>query len=346
MENEVSGTVRGVERRAFIKGAAWSVPVITTAAVAPLSSASTGGMALSVAAGGCDFVAAPSPGSETPGFRYTVVDGAAPANTELHLDLTASGIAAVSADTFSLRVSSGDATGSLALAFAGGRQATVRLLRDFTQGEWIDVGFAGIRDGAAGRAMTLVNGRSSGFTAGIAGAGTSGAALCIADEVVRIDPKHLSPADVQVTGASRRFRIAIEGGGTIPAGTSFLLFRTTGTDTDLGTWNWSANGAVTRAELTDLPGVSGIAKIVRLPFPIEPGTAVQLVADHGGADVNLAFIGTDRDPANNSSGTTAAPPFPADITRTRRSFRNWDGVITTDPLWTAVPTPPPTSYGS
>lgn len=87
MEDTTSSPSRSVSRRALVKGAAWSVPVIAVAAATPLAAASTatnvGDFALN---GTCGVLGLIGPG-------FTLTAGSAPLPAGTIINITGSGIA-------------------------------------------------------------------------------------------------------------------------------------------------------------------------------------------------------------------------------------------------------------
>ena len=108
MEDTTSSPARSVSRRALVKGAAWSVPVIAVAAATPLAAASTatnvGNFAIN---GTCGVLGVLGPG-------FTLTAGSAPLPVGTIINITGSGIAnigvfSVTGGTATVNVLSGTA---------------------------------------------------------------------------------------------------------------------------------------------------------------------------------------------------------------------------------------------
>jgi len=320
MENDIIGA-REINRRTIIKGAAWSVPVIVAASAVPLASASAQAGNLKAEAVNCDLLTLNIAGSSIPGFKYTVTEGTIKAGTEIIID--AGGLANVDIGSFSVTDSASNSgtTGGISLLFLGGKQAKLTLLRDYQVGEWIQVGINGVNVAIVGRYTTSIvtpdtnlNDQNAGFTAGGVGVlGALGAWICFKDSTQKIDPVDLTPVDLKITskcptilGGAPRFEIGVNGAGTIPAGTKFLLFSNAVANINFGSWTWQGGGSSGAANMIDLLGLGGAAKIIEIPRDVTAATPIELVAQgigvNAGVNARLAFVGTDADQANNAAG--------------------------------------------
>ncbi|ALJ19100.1 hypothetical protein [Microbacterium sp. No. 7] len=324
MSNEFE-EAKGVDRRTIVKGAAWSLPVIVAAASAPLAAATTTPQGnLKAEAVDCNLISLNIAGSGAPGFRYLVTEGTVKAGTEI--DVEAGGLANIDIGSWQVSDSTGGTSTSgtpsgISLLFLGGKTARIRLLRDYAVGEWIRVGITGINASIVGRYTTSIltpdsdlNDQNAGFTAGGVGLlNALGAFICFSDATQHVEPAVLPTVDVKVTpkcptiiGGAPRFEIGVNGSGTIPAGTKFLLYSNAVANINFGEWRWSGGGSSGAANMIDLLGLGGSAKIVELPRNVTAGTPIELIAEGLGANVGvnarLAFIGSDVNSANNTAG--------------------------------------------
>ncbi|WP_018155597.1 hypothetical protein [Demetria terragena] len=303
---------RPVARRAIVQGAAWSVPVIALATAAPAHAASTANLA--VTATNCSLVNVAVLSANQPGFTYTATEGTVPAGTEI--TISTGGTAAVNVGNFVFPGA------TLSVASIGGTTATFRTSRALNGGESFTIGLTGLSVNGIGTYTTRIvtpdtiqTDDIAIMSAGGVGVGTAvGAFVCFDPQAGTVAPVPDLAMDVQIdfgwcqtVGLSLTnrpsFQIRVTG-GTIPAGTQFLLYSTSALS--VGTGSWTAGGSNLGLSLL---GSGGQAAQFTTPRAISPTTPLTIQRE-GALDIGvnstyyLAYLGNDTAPANNARGMT------------------------------------------
>lgn len=297
----------GVSRRTVVKGAAWTVPAVAVASAVPAQAASPTGNNLAVSVSDCSLVTI-RVGGENPGFTYTVTEGTIPAGTQI--TITSGGTVALSAGNF---VFDGLQLNLLGL---GNGVATFETLQDMTVGQSIRIGLTGFTLNVIGTYTTNILTADDVQTddigimnTGGVGLGSLGVFICFdaaggGEEVPDLDFDVIVDYGWCATvglGPAASFEIDASG-GTIPAGTRFLLYSSA--PLSLGIGNWTTGGGT--ALSLDLLGTGTQVAEFETPRDIAPGDP--LTVEYQGIQLNvastfyLAYLGNDNDPANNATG--------------------------------------------
>lgn len=307
-------TSGGVARRAVVKGAAWSVPVVAVAAAVPAHAASVTDPNLAVEVNDIPLVSVQVLSQNQPGFTYTATAGTVAAGTQI--TISTGGTASINAGNFVFEGA------QISLAGIGGTTATFTTLQDLPEGQSFTIGLTGLTVNVIGTYTTRIvtpdtvqDDDIAIMTAGGVGVGSAlGAFICFDVQGGEHAPLPDLAMDVSIDfnwcstvglSTSRRPSFTIKvSGGTIPAGTPFLLYSSSALSVASGTWTAGGQGLS-----LDLLGGGSQAAEFTAPRAITATTPLT-VQFEGSISLNLnstfylAYLGNDTSPADNAKGMT------------------------------------------